>query len=136
MVWTDGIKLADIVELDDAGHITIDGEEFPYWVDEMGPTVEPGGHAKLAVVNIPLLVNRAILLRSIGSDEGPITTTMPGDVSNGGGGMDDQGAPNQPRGLGHAGGGVLKPGGAGAHRGGQQRHVAPHNSSPPTTTLT
>ena len=82
MVWTDGIKLADIVELDDAGHITIDGEEFPYWVDEMAPPSKPGG------------------------------------------------------GLGHAGGGVLKPGGAGAHRGGQQRHVAPHNSSPPTTTLT
>lgn len=84
MAWTDGIKLANIVELDDAGHIIIDGQEFPYWVDETGPSVEPGGPTKLAVVNIPLLVNRAILLRSIDSDELPIMMSAPGSASDGG----------------------------------------------------
>lgn len=72
---TDNLKLARVAELDDAGHIIIDGQEFPYWIAEDGPTVEPGGPDSIAVLNVPILVTKAIVLRSLDTEDGPIEAT-------------------------------------------------------------
>lgn len=52
-------KLAEHIHIDEiAGKILIDGEEFPYFINESGPEVEQILEDGFSSVTIPVLVNK------------------------------------------------------------------------------
>lgn len=41
-------------------HVIIDGDEFPYWLSEDGPRIDPPGLHALTVLWLPVVVSRKV----------------------------------------------------------------------------